>query len=479
VKKKVFSAVRVGQQIVPLEVEISTTRAMLPRFTLLGLSGKQGEECKQRVLSALRQSGVLLPHTRLTVNLLPVDVPKSGTAHDLAIAIAILQTYSFIPTTTCAAIGELGLDGEIRKPEGMYGFLGSFLDESHDIWIPPLELPATLIDRFGSKLKPVSNLREVIEISQNIRSTRILEPFTLSRPSQTEIFPTHYSQGLLRVLELCLTGNHHTLLIGSPGLGKSHTKNLLEGLLPNLSLEQSWARQQVLPAPTWCPQLDRVKALDQATTVFQLLGNEKKSGAIFNLQYGVLFLDELPHFRKVLLQSLRRVLEKKATLTQPLSPLWWPHFVAVATCNPCPCSYYGSKKCRCSEEQIKKYFQQISGPLWDRFDVCWRVGTQDIKPMSLADWSEVQTRIRHARHCQEKRAQQTPGLPQFAGQYQWEHLHTCFADDSLFEAFFSNQGSWRKSIQQARLACTLADLQQEKVGHEHLELARFFQMELI
>jgi magnesium chelatase family protein len=451
---------------------------MLPRFTILGLGQKQVQECKQRVLSALRESGIRLPHTRLTVSLIPFDIPKSETVLDLAIAIALLQVFKFIPAVACVALGELGLHGEIRTPPGIYGYLGYYLGKNTNIWLPPIELPASILERFASQIRTVATLQELVERFQHGGSVPELKPlFTSPSITNPDDFPTHYSQGLLRVLEICLAGNHHTLLIGSPGLGKSHTRSVLNLLLPPLTPEESWERQQTLLAQTWCPESNRVVALDQTTTMAQFLGQTKKSGQICNLQNGVLFLDELPLFRPILLQSLRHVLEKKA-VAGSLRAEWWPHFVTLATCNPCPCSYYGSQKCRCTPEQVKKYFQHISGPLWDRFDVCWRVGTQDVKPVTHTDWSDAQARIQRARVLQEKRARQSPGLPQFAGQYQWEHLTSCFGRTALFEEFFAQKVSWRKSIQQARLACTIADLQEEEVSQKHLELARFFQMEM-
>ncbi len=476
-KEQVFSAARVGTQIVTVVAEVSKTHASLPRFSLIGLPQKEVQESRLRIFSALRQSGIHLPHANVTVNLQPVDLPKTESALDLAIALVLLQVHRLIPVQSYAAVGELGLDGSIRIPKGVYGYLGFLLQEHKKIWLPPLQLPSEIEEKHHSQIEFVTSLQDVIAICQNKKKGKHqAKPLYFSK--KTTILPTNYSRGLLRALEICLAGNHHTLLIGSPGLGKTHTKTIVQELMPTLSPLQAWQRQQTLLSQSWEANEQRISVAENALTAFQLLGNNKKLGLLSQTHFGLLFLDELPAFRPTVLQILRKILETNSDHDSLFHQDWFPHFVALATCNPCPCSMRGTKECHCTLQEVQKYFQKISNPLWDRFDITWRVGKEDLQIMSVADWEDSRERIRRARKIQEERASQGSHFPLFAGQYRWEHIRSItFSQKSKSESE-NLEKSWRKTIQNARLACTIADLQGEQIDTSHLELARFFQMEM-
>lgn len=457
----------------PVELEVAASSTALPRITLLGVPVRAGKESKERVLSACHQSGITFPHAKVTLSFHSPHQIQDVASLELALAVGLLSVHRQIPAQTYCVLGSLQLDGCLTPVPGHYAGLALLAEHtSLPIWTPLVSWPPDLALSWKKRLHSAPHLTELLAGFRGTKIRKAKEPaHPLAQPPALSHLPSRISPSLMNCLRLVLVGGHHCLLLGTPGMGKTYAKVVMQTLLPPLSAEEALERQLTLPLATWQPEEERFLLPSSHLTRTQLLGANQRTGVRQWLHHGVLFMDELPTWRTDSLLALRHILD---TTTAPVDQ---KHQMLAcccfATANPCPCGFWGLPTCRCQEKDIERYWQRFSGALEDRFDLVWRVTEQDTQPFSLADWQEQWDIIIAARNRQRARRQQ--GFPPYARQYTWEQLQQ-LAPEALIKQWEKAKRhlSWRKLLQRARVAVTIADIAQSELNQEHFTLAGLF-----
>ncbi|MBI2995371.1 MAG: YifB family Mg chelatase-like AAA ATPase [Candidatus Melainabacteria bacterium] len=434
---KINSCGLIGVNAYPVEVEVDISSG-LPNFILVGLPDAAVNESRERVRAAIKTSNLEFPSKKITVNLAPADTKKAGPTYDLPIAIGILAGYG-IETHGHASllnkenveelfiVGELGLSGKVRQVNGVLSFVILIQKLAKEKNIKGIIIPkenayeASLIE--GVKIYPVSDLKETINIINNLNK---IKPFQKEFAPSCEIktnaidFSDVKGQKLAkRALEISASGEHHLLMIGSPGSGKSMLAQRLTTILPPLNNEEKIEVTQIYSI---CGKLNKERVLisdrpfrspHHNSSIAGLIGGGSIPipGEISLAHKGVLFLDELTEFQKSALDSLRQAIElKEITISRSRKSITFPcDFTLVTACNPCPCGYFGDtvKKCICSINNIKKYLAKISGPVLDRIDLqleVKRLSESELTSNKKEECSDkILERILKARDVQKRR----------------------------------------------------------------------------
>ena len=396
--------------IVDVQVDVA---GGLPCWEIVGLPDVSIREAKERVRTAIKNSGYEFPSRRIVINLAPATIKKVGSAFDLPIAIAILlatENINEFDFENVAFVGELSLDGNVHSITGIL----PMCIEAKKLGIKEIVVPkenakeASIVD--GINVIPVSSLNQVVaylnkSIKINPEKFNSNELIKSNQVYNLDFSEVKGQKNIKRAIEVAASGGHNCMLIGSPGSGKTMMARRIPTILPKLSFEEALEVTKIHSvagnisenSPLIINRPFRFPHHTISKTSLVGGGAIPKPGEISFAHYGVLFLDELPEFEKSTLEVLRGPLEDgKITISRVNATLTYPSkFMLVASMNPCPCGYYGSdKECSCSNQAINKYLGKISGPLLDRIDIQVEVSSVKYKNFNSNTQEETSEQIR-------------------------------------------------------------------------------------